>query len=217
MQKGKAIIAYEKIKEKILLGEFKSNEDISDERLQKELGISRTPIREALQQLHKERFIHIYPRKGTVVSSISLELINEVYEMRESLEPYVARLVCPKLPEEWLLDMRQKFSVEPKVDTPVERKIYYTDLDAELHKKVIFTHQNTFIHNIMKNIFDHDQRIRLTTSTVNEKHNSSIDEHLEIIDAFLKKDEAEVEEKMKKHIISSRITVIERLFGLTRT
>lgn len=217
MQKGKAVIAYEKIKEKILSGEFKPHEDISDERLQKELGISRTPIREALQELKKERFLHIYPRKGTIVSSITLDLISEVYEIRESLEPYVAKLVCNKLPEGWLLQMKRNFSIEPNVESLEERKKYYVNLDIQLHKKVIFTHNNAFIHNIMDNIFDHDQRIRVNSSTVNEKHNSSIKEHLEIIDAFLMRDEEAVERKMRDHIVSSRKTVIERIFGTALT
>ena len=66
----------------------------------------------------------------------------------------------------------------------------------------------------MKNIYDHDHRIRISMSTVNEKYNASISEHLEIITAFLERDKEKVERKMRDHIINSRKVVIERLYGI---
>lgn len=68
---AKSDIAYEIIKEKIIKGELQPLSDISEEALQQELNISRTPIREAIQKLSKEGFVYIYARKGTLVSPVN--------------------------------------------------------------------------------------------------------------------------------------------------
>lgn len=84
---SKAEEAYEIIKRKIIMLEMRPTSDISEEALIQELNISRTPIREAIQRLAKDRFVIIYPRKGTIVSDISIDLINCVYEVRLLNEP----------------------------------------------------------------------------------------------------------------------------------
>ncbi|MGO4886660.1 GntR family transcriptional regulator [Anaerobacillus sp. MEB173] len=214
MKQGKTKIAYENIKEKIFNGELKPLADISEEKLQEELGISRTPIREALQMLEKEKFVYIYPRKGIIVSGITPELINHIYEVRELIEPSVARAVCHQIPDTWLLKLRQNFTDEPAKLTPEQRKIYFTNLDRELHHKIIYTHNNSFIHNIMDNVMDHTHRIMLHTSTINEKYNVSIQEHIDIIDTFLEKDADQVEKLIREHIINARKNSIRFLYGL---
>lgn len=214
MRQGKTQIAYISIKEKIFSGELKPLADISEEALQEELGISRTPIREALQMLENEKFVYIYPRKGMIVSGITPELINHIYEVRESIEPFVAKAVCEKIPEDWLLKMRRNFTDEPPMATPEERKIYFTNLDGELHHKIICTHDNTFIHNIWNNVMDHTRRIMIYTSTVNEKYNVSIPEHIGIIDAFLERDAEQVERLVREHIMNARRNSIQVLYGL---
>lgn len=211
MKQGKTNLAYEIIKEKILSGELKTLSDISEDRLQAELNISRTPIREALQKLEQEKLVYIYPRKGIIVSGITVELLNEVYEMRELIEPFVAKSMCHKLSEEWLLQMKHSLLEPPEGMTPDERKAYYINLDKELHNQIIYSYPNTFIHNIMGNIYDHNHRIFVLTSSVNEKHNVSIPEHVAIIEAFLERDPDKVEMRMREHISSSRRNAIEYL------
>ncbi|ALS22815.1 MULTISPECIES: GntR family transcriptional regulator [Paenibacillus] len=217
MKQGKTDLAYRIIKGKILSGELKALSDISEDRLQEELNISRTPIREALQKLEQEKLVYIYPRKGIIVSGVTVELLNEVYEMRELIEPFVAKSVCRKLPEDWLLNMKQRLVEPPEGMTPEERKAYYIDLDKELHNQIIYSYPNTFIHNIMGNIYDHNHRIFAITSSVNEKHNVSIPEHVAIIEAFLERDPDKVEMRMKEHIVSSRKNAIEYLIKQHQT
>lgn len=214
MRQGKTQIAYQRIKEKIFSGELKPLADISEEALQEELGISRTPIREALQMLENEKFVYIYPRKGMIVAGITPDLINHIYEVRESIEPFVAKAVCGKIPEAWLLKMKEQFTNEPLMATPEERKIYFANLDGELHHRIIYTHDNSFIHNIWNNVMDHTRRIMIHTSTINEKYNVSILEHIAILDAFLEKEEERVENLLREHIINARRNAIQVLYGL---
>lgn len=92
--RDKAQIAYNIIKDKILKGELPPLSDISEESLQDELDISRTPVREAIQKLKKEGFVYIYSRKGTIVSDITVDLTKSIYEVRALNEPYAARCAC---------------------------------------------------------------------------------------------------------------------------
>ena len=91
---NKSDYAYQELKNRIISGQMPPLSDVSEEQLQKELGVSRTPIREAIQKLEKEHFVMIYPRRGTLVSDITLDLIYSIYEVRLLNEPFIARSAC---------------------------------------------------------------------------------------------------------------------------
>ena len=91
---NKSDYAYQELKNRIISGQMPPLSDVSEEQLQKELGVSRTPIREAIQKLEKEHFVMIYPRRGTLVSDMTLDLIYSIYEVRLLNEPFIARSAC---------------------------------------------------------------------------------------------------------------------------
>jgi len=101
---AKKKLAYLLIKEKILDGTLAPLEDISEDELMKELGVSRTPVREAFQQLEKEGFVYIYPRKGTIVTDITINLVHQLFEARFLNEPHMSCKACGRIPEELLID-----------------------------------------------------------------------------------------------------------------
>ena len=107
--KSKADEAYNIIKEKIVNLQLQPSADISEEKLIQELNISRTPIREALQKLAKDGFVIVYPRKGTIVADITLDLINSIYEIRILNEPHMSRIACMKIHDEWIQRMKAGF------------------------------------------------------------------------------------------------------------
>ena len=106
---SKAEEAYQIIKHKIIMLEMRPTSDVSEEELIQELGISRTPIREAIQRLAKDRFVIIYPRKGTIVADISMDLINCISEVRLLYEPYMARETVMQTSDEWIHKMKEGF------------------------------------------------------------------------------------------------------------
>ena len=82
---GKTDSAYEYIKAKIINGDYPPLSDISEDTLQKEMNMSRTPVREAILRLEKEDFVYVYPRKGTIVTAVTLDLIEDIYGVRQLL------------------------------------------------------------------------------------------------------------------------------------
>lgn len=109
---GKTDSAYDYIKEKIISGEYPPMSDLSEDKLQKELNISRTPVREAILRLEKEDFVYVYPRKGTIITDVTQDLIEDIYQVRRLIEPEMVVSSMHQIDKDWLRDMRRRF-LEP--------------------------------------------------------------------------------------------------------
>lgn len=200
----KVQIAYDYIKEKIINGDLKPLDDISESKIQNELKISRTPVREALKKLKEEWFVIIYPRKGTIVTEITFEFINSIYEIRLLSEPYIYEKVCGKVSEEWLNKLEKKFLNVPKDLSDEEIRFHYINLDSELHSTLLDYYNNIFLKNTLKIVYDHNQRIRVQTSLANQTYENSIKEHLQIIKALKEHNFKKVKEMTITHLKKSR-------------
>lgn len=197
---GKKDWAYNVIKEKIMDGTLPPLSDISEDQLMEELQVSRTPVREAFQKLEKEGFVYIYPRKGTIVTDITLDLVQQVFETRFLNETHVARQVCGRLPEKWLTEMAERLTADTsRMDAAYKMK-YYTDLDRELHGTILSRSENVFLKRLLANIFDHNHRIRLKTSLESVNYIESARDHLLIVNAYISGDPDQVAEMMLAHL-----------------
>ncbi len=202
---SKADDAYRIIKDKIVTLQLKPSSDISEDELIKELNISRTPIREAIQKLAKDRFVIVYPRKGTVVSEISLDLINSIYEVRLLNEPHMARNACMRVSDEWLRMLKKGFlDFKGKEDL-----LAYIDLDYELHKGLTSYTNNIFLKNMFSVVNDHNHRIRIQTSKRNRDYQRSVQEHLLILEAMERRDEDAVEQAVRDHVLTAKQEAFE--------
>lgn len=199
--KSKADEAYNIIKEKIVNLQLQPSADISEEKLIQELNISRTPIREALQKLAKDGFVIVYPRKGTIVADITLDLINSIYEIRILNEPHMSRIACMKIHDEWIQRMKAGFLSFGEQDVDIAG---YIRLDYELHTELTRHTNSIFLKNLFKVVNDHNHRIRIQTSRRNDVYGRSIQEHLEIIKALEGRNEAAVEEAVRTHILTAK-------------
>lgn len=201
---GKTEIAYEYIKDKILTWEYPPLSDLSEEAIQKALQISRTPVREAFLRLEKEGFVYIYARKGTIVSEVTRDLIEEIYQIRELNETFIAIQAMRAIDRNWLEHMKTKIQHPPAALTEEDLKKYYIDIDRDLHTKILESCSNRYLKTIMRNVYDHNQRIRMKTSDPERDHDSTIEQHLQIIEAFLEQDREKLEYWTAIHIQTSR-------------
>lgn len=209
MEKGKKQLAYELIKEKILTGELAPSTDLSEEKLISELGISRTPIREAIQKLSEEGFVIIFPRKGTIVSEISLDLIRWTYEARRINEPYVTKCVCGHLSLKWLLKMQRSFQAILKAGNTPEILQKYVELDRELHGTILEAFDNIFIKSFMRNVYDHSHRLRIKTGNANMDYKRATEEHMVILEALIENDPEKAEQAALAHVLESTKTAYQ--------
>lgn len=206
--------AYEYIKEQILSGVYSPMEDICDETLQKKLGMSRTPIRNALLQLEKERLVNIYPQKGTVVSQLTSDDIRMIYEVRYLIEPPLAKQLAENLPysiKETFLYILNGFQ-NPSVGIKSEILDFHIQLDRLLHKTIVDSSNNIFLTNMMSNVMDFDQLMRIPTSKRNPDYQVNIQEHVEILQAILCGQAEVSKQKLESHILTSLNSTMKYMF-----
>ncbi|MBW4845761.1 MAG: GntR family transcriptional regulator [Lachnospiraceae bacterium] len=206
---SKADEAYNIIKNKIINLELYPLSDLSEEEFQKELNISRTPVREAIQKLAKEGFVRIYSRKATIVSDITLDLINSVYEVRLLNEPYLAKLAYHHVSDKQVQRLKEEFLQLMDECESRDNREYYIALDKELHDMMIQYSNNPFLQDLFGVINDHNQRIRIQTSRRNTSYHKSIEEHLKILEAYEKRDGEAIENLVREHIQNAKKEAFE--------
>ena len=101
---------YRTLREAIVQRDFDPGEPLTEHDLCHRFGVSRTPVREALAKLERDRLVRVVPKKGAFVRTVSHDEIRELYEIREALEALVVRLAAPRLGETELADFEQRFS-----------------------------------------------------------------------------------------------------------
>jgi DNA-binding GntR family transcriptional regulator len=195
---------YEKIKRKIISWEYPPLSHISEDEIQRELEVSRTPVREALQKLEKEGFLYVYPRKGTIVSEVSSTLIDEIYEIREANEANMAVKASKWLSRDWLMDILYRFENPPDVSGE-ELISYFMKLDTELHTTICKNSRNRFLIGLMQVVYDHNERVRRRSSSlIISNSDNAVQAHIKIIKALLAKDDAKIREVSNAHIKAAK-------------
>lgn len=214
----KGQLAYKAIKEKIISGELAPLADISEKELQEELGISRTPVHEAIARLREEGFVFTFPRKGTFVADFAMETVRAVHEMRLLNEPYLTRKVMNTVPHVWLEDILYRLEHCPEGLEPTEKNTYFQALDTELHTTVISYSDNVFLRNGLQNAYDHNLRIRIKRykmPTREDHFNVSREEHIAIVKAMLAGDGPLVEQLCREHILHAQSMLFEVMYRKT--
>jgi GntR family transcriptional regulator, rspAB operon transcriptional repressor len=198
--------AYKAIKDKVIKCELLPGEDISETDIAREIGISRTPVREALMRLEHEKFITIYPRKGIVVSNISIDIINDIFQIRQIVEPQILYEAAKNLPISWLKEMREKFYAAQDGEADF---IVLVDLDKEFHKYIINASGNAYLQQLMENIYDQNQRIRVMSSRDKARLHISNSEHISLIDSILDKKPENAVKKLREHLDNARASALK--------
>ncbi|MBO4678554.1 MAG: GntR family transcriptional regulator, partial [Lachnospiraceae bacterium] len=98
---------FNKIREDILSGKYKENDELKEIAIGEELGVSRTPVREAFRQLELEGLIQIVPNKGAYVTGITIEDVKDIYMIRSKLEGLCAAWACEHITDEQLEEMEE--------------------------------------------------------------------------------------------------------------
>lgn len=197
---------FEKIEYDILSGKYKIGEIISEKRLSSELGVSRTPIREALGRLSEEGLVGDSP-SGTVVLGITDEDVDDFYEVKRRIEILAVCRACKLIDEDGLRDLEnivehQEFYAM-KGDTEKIR-----DLDTDFHATLYKYCGSRVLEKILLPL--HRKIIKYRSASLKGSKNrqlESIEEHREIYEALKEKDENKLERLMKNHIENAYISI----------
>lgn len=193
---------YEYIKKEIILGDLEPGSVFDEIKIAEALKVSRTPVREAVLKLAGEGYLTIIPRKGTLVSNISIKDIKEVYEARIVIE-------CGSIKEITNINSEILYKWKSYYNNLLEKNIkededVLNDIDKEFHLDISNFLSNKIIQKEVENLMDKSARIRYLSNKTNKgRYIESINEHLIIIDALIENDLEKCAELMKEHLISS--------------
>ncbi len=191
---------YNLIVESILKKEVKPGERLTELELAKKYGISRTPIREAFRKLQTEGFIKVIPRKGAVVAEITEERIVEFYEVKGILEAYAGKLALKYITDKDIQDLERINNELEKIalSNSKEEIKKFIDIHNQFHERFVEISRNKVLIETLKNLVQKYSKFRIMVA-YSTMLIDIVNEHKEIIEAFIKKDEKLVEEKIIKN------------------
>ena len=198
-----SIRVYDHVKRRIVANELPFRSKLTEDGLAKELGISRTPIREALNRLAQDRLVTVSPGRGAFVATFSFDDMVQLLEIRETLEGMAARLASNRITKETLEKLRQRLKATAQKQ---EHNGYkgYLDADRDFHECVISACGNHQLSQLMKSLQDRIQMLRSRSVMLPGRARNSFQEHMEIIDALSARDPDLAEEKIRTHIRNVR-------------
>jgi DNA-binding GntR family transcriptional regulator len=179
---------------------YQTREEIRlDDRLLSEtLGVSRTPIREAMTLLEQEGFLRTVPRRGIYIVRKTKREIVEMIQMWAALESMAARLATLHATDEEIARLRQLFD-KFRNATPAEHIAEYSDANIAFHQTIVELSKSRTILDTIKNIFIHVRAIRRMTISQHDRAGHSIVDHLRIVEALERRDADLAERLVREH------------------
>ncbi|MCI6242823.1 MAG: GntR family transcriptional regulator [Lachnospiraceae bacterium] len=190
---------FHSIREDILNGKYQANEELKEKNIGEELGVSRTPVREALRQLELEGLVHIIPNKGAFVENVTLKDIKDIYEIRTLLEGLCARWAAENITKEQLEELEETVFLSD-FHYSKENWDQILVLDNRFHEIVYEACGSKELTRVLRDYHHYLQRIRRITLEQKERARASTDEHRAIAEALKARDAATAEECAKLHI-----------------
>lgn len=204
--------AYEHLKTSILSGRFSPGERLTEEHLAKELGISRTPVREALHKLESEGLIKPLPSRGFIASQDSKEDIEELFEIRAVLEGYALRVICDRISDSVLDGLEETVR---KADEALRGQNlddvfqWNTRFHDTLHELLTDKHR---LYHQMVTMRQYVLRYRKNTLQYPDGGERTVDGHRKILLALRLRDADLCERVMREHIQQSKKDALQFLF-----
>lgn len=199
------------LKEKIITLEYPMGSALVESDLCRELGMGRTPVREAVQQLASEGLVSILPRKGTFVSNISFWDFEKLLDTRLMLETHVIRKLAASITPEQINALRRLFD-----DVPELLKQRNLDellkIDRQFHQGLVALLNNPYLDSIAENIYDLVTRTWYLSFSNRSQDDLALtlQDHLEILDKLEQGKAAEAEKTARDHVLNFRNKVFQQ-------
>ena len=195
---------FQRLREDILSGVYHEHEELREITIGEELGVSRTPVREALRQLELEGLVTIIPNKGAYVTGITQKDVYDIYKCRSMVEGMCARWATEHIPASQIAGgevvlLLSDFHVQK---TGGEQAEQVTELDGKFHKVLYEASNSRILEHVLSDFHKYVQMAR--AMSVGEKNRAvrSIQEHREILEAIKDRDGELAEELANRHILN---------------
>jgi len=194
---------FQKIRDNILNGVYKEQDELRENTIGKELGVSRTPVREALRQLELEGLVTIVPNKGAYVTGITAKDVRDIYTVRSLLEGLCARWATEHITEEQLDELEEivllsEFHMKKEGHNNTEQ---IAILDGRFHAVLYEASNSRILGHVLTVFHRYVQMARKSSIVSEERARKSIREHKQILRAIRDKDADLAEQLANEHIL----------------
>jgi len=203
-------LIFEKLQQAIYSGKFKSDERITEKEIAEELGVSRTPVREALYRLASTGMIKIIPHRGFIISRWSAKEIKDVMEIRVALEMLAVRLTIQRIsPKE--IDELKILLIEMEEAVKKEDITRASQLNTLFHDKIIIASKNKELSQAIEPIKNKIYHFRIISISSPNRLKESFEEHKKILDAIINKDIELAQGLISQHIKKVGLIIKEKI------
>ncbi|HIR87887.1 MAG TPA: GntR family transcriptional regulator [Candidatus Fimimorpha faecalis] len=203
-------VVFNTLRQGILKGELEPGERLMEVQLANRLGVSRTPIREAIRKLELEGLVVMIPRKGAEVAKISEKNLQDVLELRCALEELAIELACERISEDMLKELDRMFIEFQNGIRNVDLTVI-AELDEKFHDVIYEATQNQKLIQMINNLREQMYRYRLEYIKDANKRDAIVEDHRLILEALKNKDVETARKAVRDHIIHQRTTILENL------
>ena len=194
---------FRKLREDILSGVYEDQEELREITIGEELGVSRTPVREALRQLELEGLVTIIPNKGAYVTSIKAKDVADIYHVRSMLEGLCARWATEHITEEQIGRLEEILVLsEFHVQRGNGDTAQVSELDGKFHQVLYEASDSRILENVLSDFHKYVQMARRLSVKKKERAEKSIAEHRDILEAIRNKDADLAEKLANQHIMN---------------
>ena len=203
-------VVFKTLRKGILTGELKPGERLMEIHLANRLGVSRTPIREAIRKLELEGLVTMVPRRGAEVANITEKNLKDVLEVRQALESLAIELACERITEENKEELRQKLDqVETDVRTGDTGAI--ASADVAFHDAIVEFSGNMRLIQLVGNLGEQMYRYRFEYIKDVSKHSQIMSEHRIMFDSIMENDRAKAARIVKVHINNQEEAIMRQI------
>ena len=203
-------IAYERLKDAIRHADLQPGQPLTETYLSKILGISRTPVREAIQQLAQEGLLQVIPGRAVTVAAPSIQGVLNVIHIRSLLEPEVARLVAESSPVGALETLRNALD-KMKLAAEQSDRAAWSRADTEWHEALCKACSNTLLGELTMQMRNRTHYLAVDTQTTQMRIVDCTEEHRRVVDAIAAGDSQTAEQAMRQHVEELRQSMFRRL------
>ncbi len=195
---------FQKLREDILSGVYQEHDELREITIGEEMGVSRTPVREALRQLELEGLVTIIPNKGAYVTGITQKDVYDIYKIRSMLEGMCARWATKYITEKQIEELEEvlllsEFHLRKKNSEQAEQ---VTELDGKFHRILYEASNSRILEHVLSDFHKYVQAARAMSVCEKNRAKKSIQEHREILEAIKNKNEEQAERLANQHILN---------------
>jgi DNA-binding GntR family transcriptional regulator len=199
---------FEQLEESILSGRIKPGESLIELKLSEQLGVSRTPVREAIRMLEQKGLVQIIPNKGAVVLGISEKDLEDIYTIRMYIEGLASRLAAANITDEQvrelseIVDLQEFYSLKQSTS-------HIKDLDSRFHEMIYEYSNNRTLQHTLSDLHHMVVRYRQLSFAAEGRAEKAIEEHRQILQALARHDQDAAEKLTVQHISNAKDNLLQ--------